>query len=113
MKDKIKYIIFGVVSALFLGWILFSEIRCNKLRKELNAEKIKNLEYIDSLVYINREHQKNIEKYESEIIDLESAIDSLQKVKQKVIIKKEEVIVSKDASSASQLLKDNLKKWKE
>ena len=113
MKDKIKYIIFGVVAALFLGWILFAEIRCNKLRKELNAEKIKNLEYVDSLTYINKEHQKNIEKYESEIIDLESAIDSLQKVKQKVIIKKEEVIVSKDASSASKLLKDNLAKWKE
>lgn len=111
MKDWIKYTLFGVVSAILIGFIVFTQVRYNKLQKELNEEKHKNLERIDYLENQNKEYQKNIEKYQSDIIDLESAIDSLNKVKQKVIVKKEEVIISKDVSSAANLLKDNLQKW--
>lgn len=109
-KPYIKYIAFGVLALIFIIWIICSQVKCNKLQKQLNEEKIKNLEYVDSLTYINREHQRLIDKYESEIVDLESAIDSLTKVKQKIIIKKDEVIVSKDVSSAVKLLRENLEK---
>ena len=110
MKDWIKYVLFGVVATILIGFIVFTQVRYNKLQKELNEEKHKNLERIDYLENQNKEYQKNIEKYQSDVVDLESVIDSLNKVKQKVIVKKEEVIVSKDVSSAANLLKDNLQK---
>jgi len=111
-KENIKYIIFGVVTLTVLGFLIFSQVKCNKLQKQLNQERIKNLEQVDSLVYVNREHQRKIEEYQKDIISLQSAIDSLKQVKQRIIVKKEEVVISKSTSSAANLLKQNIEKWK-
>ena len=89
MKEYVKYIIFGVIAIIILCWITFTQIKCNKLQKELNSERIKYLEQVDSLVYINREHQRQIDTYELKIKDMQKTVDSLYKVKQKIIIKKE------------------------
>ena len=113
MDSKIKYILFGIISIIIILLIVIPQIKCNSLRNELNAERIKNLEQIDSLTYINREHEKLIKTYELQISEMETKVDSLKRLKNRVIIKKDEVIVSKDVSSAVNQLKSNLEKWKE
>lgn len=71
---------------------------------------IHNLEQFDSLNYINRIYLKQIKEYESEIKHLEKNVDSLNKIKNKIIIKRDEVIVSDNVSSAVNTLKLNLDK---
>ena len=108
MKLTIKQICcIGVILACFIG-IFITSIQNNKLRNELNKERINNLEQIDSLTYINQQHLKTIQLYENEVLGLKSEVDSLNKIKNKIIIKKDEVIVSDNISSAVEQLKLNL-----
>lgn len=72
--------------------------------------KIQNLEQVDSLTIINNNHLKRIKEYEYEISKLNSEVDSLYQVKNKVIIKKEKVLVSTGVSDAANKLKKNLDK---
>ncbi len=109
--SKVTNIICIVIGLLVCGLLIFSQIKCNKLQKQLNEERIKNLEQIDSLTYINKQHLEIIKTYELKVSELNSEIDSLEKVKNKIIIKKDEIIVSNDASSAANLLKKNLELW--
>ena len=111
IKLDLKQIIYLVISGIILAWLIISQVRCNKLQKELNKEKINNLELVDSLTYINKIHLKNIEKLNSEISDLKYSIDSLEQIKNKIVYKKDGVIVSKDVSSGVEQLKHNLQKW--
>ena len=78
------------------------------MKKQIIQLKKESLEQIDSLTYINRQHLEQIKTYELKISELNSEIDSLEKIKNKIIIKKDEVVVSNDASSAANLLKKNL-----
>lgn len=108
MKLTIKQICcIAVILACFIG-IFITNIQNNKLRNELNKERINNLEQIDSLTYINQQHLKTIQLYENEVLVLKSEVDSLNKIKNKIIIKKDEVIVSDNISSAVEQLKLNL-----
>ena len=54
--------------------------------------------------------KKQISNYKTEVIQLEDAIDSLQRVKNRILIKKDQVIVSKSASEGIALLQENLSK---
>ena len=83
-------------------------MKCNHLRNQLNEEKMKNLEQVDSLEYANKQHLKQIKVYESQISELKMELDSLEKVKSKIIVKKDDVIVSNNVSEATKLLKENL-----
>ena len=90
--------------------IAIGGIKYNRLNKEYNKLKIESLEQVDSLVYVNRELEKQISNYKTEVIQLEDAIDSLQRVKNRILIKKDQVIVSKSASEGIALLQENLSK---
>lgn len=107
-NKEILYIVLGVLLVIWLG---ISQIKCNRLRNQLNEERIKNLEQVDSLYYINKQHLNAIKTYEFEVSELKSEIDSLQQLKNKIIVKKDGVIVSNNVSSAVNQLKQNLKSW--
>ena len=111
MKSNIKEIIFCTLVIIMLVWLIVSQIKCNSLQKQLNQEKIKNLEQVDSLIYINRQHENTINNCLLEIDDLKTKVDSLNGIKQQIIVHKDGVIVSKDVSSAVDQLKINLAKW--
>ena len=72
--------------------------------------KIQNLEQVDSLTYINNQYLKRIQEWESEVENLKESVDSLQKVKNQIIVKKDAVIVSESTSAAVEQLKQNLSK---
>jgi len=108
MKISVKSVIYIVVGLLICWLIIFTQIKCNKLQKQLNEEKIKRLEQVDSLNYINKQHLDKIKTYELKVSELNLELDSLQHVKNKIIVKKDGVIVSKNASIASKQLKQNL-----
>ena len=109
MKN-IKNIIFLLIGLIFFIWIVFTQIKCNKLQKQLNEVKIENLFKIDSLELLNRQHLNTIHLYEAELFCLKSEVDSLEKIKQQIIVKKDGVIVSNNTTIAVKKLKDNLKK---
>lgn len=110
MKLNVKFISYAI--GLFIcGLLIFSQIKCNKLQKQLNEERINNLEQIDSLTYINKQRLEIIKTYDLKVSELNSEIDSLERVKNKIIIRRDNVIVSSDASSAANLLKTNLELW--
>lgn len=111
MKLTIKQIIFFVIALILLAWIIVSQIKCNHLKKEINELKIQNLEQVDSLTYINEEHLKKIQSYEYEISKLNLEIDSLYGVKNRIIVKKDEVLVANSVSDAVDKLKKNLNRW--
>lgn len=111
MNDK--KILYMIISIILLLLLVMANCRYNRLNKELNQLKIEATEQVDSLVYINRELQKQVDGYQTEVIHLEDVIDSLQRVKNKVILKKDEVIVSKSVSEGIVLLQKNLDKWSE
>ena len=111
MKLTIKQIIYFVIALILFIWIIASQIKYNNLKKEINQIKIQNLEQVDSLTYINKEHLKKIETYENEISKLNSEIDSLYGVKRRIFIKKDEVLVANSVSDAANKLKKNLARW--
>ena len=108
---NIKQIIYIAIALILFIWIISSQIKCNRLKKEINQIKIQNLEKVDSLNFINNQHLKRINTYELEISKLNSEIDSLQKVKNKIIIKKDEVLVANGVSDAANNIKKNLARW--
>lgn len=110
MDKKWLYLI---MSGILLIILVVSNFRYNRLNKELNKLKIESIEKIDSLTYINRELEKQVSDYKSEVIQLEDAIDSLQKVKNKIIVKKDQVLVSNSISEGITLLQENLSRWSE
>lgn len=108
MKLTGKQLLYLFVAIILIAWIVVSQIKCNKLQKEINHIRIENLEQVDSLTYINKEHLKRIDLYELEISELKSEIDSLEQVRSTIIVKRDVVVVSKSVSEASETLKHNL-----
>lgn len=108
MNDK--SILYLIISGVLILIILINGFRYNRLSKELNELKIQSTHQVDSLTYINRELEKQVNGYKQDVIHLEDAIDSLQKVKNKVIIQKDNVIVSNSVSESVEQLKENLEK---
>lgn len=106
-----KQILYIAIALLLFGWIVISQMKNNSLRKEINKLKVEKTEQIDSFAVINNQHLKKIQEYEVEISDLNRSLDSLQKVKNRVVVKKDGVVVSSNMSAAVKQLKQNLNKW--
>lgn len=109
MNDK--KLLYAIISGVLLILLIIGNFRYNRLSKQINQIKIENIEHVDSLKYINKELEKQISTYKIEISDLENTIDSLQKVKNKILVKKDGVVVSKSVSEGIVRLQNNLSKW--
>lgn len=108
-----KKLLYIIVLVLLLGILIINSFRYNSIVKKLNKLKIENAVQVDSLVYINHQLEKQISTYKIEVSDLENSIDSLQQIKNKIIVKKDEIIVSKSVSEGIVKLQENLSKWNE
>lgn len=111
MNDK--KLLYIIVSAVLLLLIIISNVRYNKVVRQLNQMKIEHAVNVDSLIYANEQLEKQISTYKIEVSDLEHEIDSLQLVKNRIIVKKNEIIVSKSVSEGIVMLQNNLSKWSE
>ena len=109
MKDK--SILFLIISGILLIILVINSFRYNRLSKEFNEFKKEYTEQVDSLTWVNHELEKQINEYKENVIYLEDAIDSLEHIKNKIIIQKDDVIVSKSVSDGVELLKKNLERW--
>ena len=109
MNDK--KILYLVISGILLLLLVVGNLRYNKVVKELNKLKLENTVKVDSLVYVNKEYEKQISVYKLQVETLEEEIDSLNKIKSKIITQKDKVVVSKSASEGVEQLKRNLEKW--
>ena len=108
MDDKkLLYIIISVILLLIL---IINNFRYNRIVKQLNQMKIENTVQVDSLIYTNKELEKQVSTYKIEVSDLEREIDSLQQVKNRIIVKKNDVIISKSVSEGIVMLQNNLAK---
>lgn len=103
-----KQIAIIIVGLILLLYIIISQIRYDKLKRQFNDYKINYSEQVDSLKYANQQYLQKINEYELDIIDLKNDVDSLEQLKRKVIIKKDNVIVSETISDGVEQLKDNL-----
>ena len=111
MNDK--KILYLVISELLLILLIVGNLRYNKVVKELNKLKLENTVKVDSLVYVNQEYEKQISVYKLQVETLEEEIDSLNKIKSKIITQKDKVVVSKSASESVEQLKRNLERWED
>lgn len=102
-----KYIIVGLVSILIIFGITLS-IKCARLEKENIKLKMEQNDIIDSIRFENRSLKENVSILESQVVDYEHKIDSLKKIKQKVVIEYKYVI-SKDLIDGVETLKNNIK----
>lgn len=108
MNDK--KILYLVISGILLLLLIVGNLRYNRVVKELNKLKLENTVKVDSLVYVNQEYEKQINVYKLQVETLEEEIDSLKKIKSKIITQKDKVVVSKSASEGVEQLKQNLEK---
>lgn len=102
-----KYIIVGLVSILIIFGITLS-IKCARLEKENIKLKMEQNDIVDSIRFENRSLKENVSILESQVVDYEHKIDSLKKIKQKVVIEYKYVI-SKDLIDGVETLKNNIK----
>ena len=102
-----NYIIIGLVSILVVFGIAVS-IKCSNLEKENVKLKLEQMSIIDSIKIENEILEKDIKLLEKQIKSNENTIDSLNAIKQKVIIEYK-YIVSKDLSEGVEILKNNLR----
>lgn len=102
-----KYIIVGLVSILIIFGITLS-IKCARLEKENIKLKMEQNDIVDSIRFENRSLKENVSILESQVVDCEHKIDSLKKIKQRVVIEYKYVI-SKDLIDGVETLKNNIK----
>lgn len=108
VKLNFKQILCIIVGLVLVALVAITQIKCNHLQKQLNLERQMNLELVDSLTYVNRFYFKQIEQYESEVKVLEKHIDSLKIVKERLVEKRDGVMVSTNISPAVEQLRKNL-----
>lgn len=102
-----KYIIVGLVSILIIFGITLS-IKCARLEKENIKLKMEQNDIVDSIRFENRSLKENVSILESQVVDYEHKIDSLKKIKQRVVIEYK-YIISKDLIDGVETLKNNIK----
>lgn len=102
-----KYIIVGLVSILIIFGITLS-IKYARLEKENIKLKMEQNDIVDSIRFENRSLKENVSILESQVVDYEHKIDSLKKIKQRVVIEYKYVI-SKDLIDGVETLKNNIK----
>lgn len=102
-----NYIIIGLISILIVFGITIS-IKCASLEKENIKLKMEQNDIVDSIRFENRSLKENVSILESQVVDYEHKIDSLKKIKQRVVIEYKYVI-SKDLIDGVETLKNNIK----
>ena len=102
-----NYILVGLVSILIVFGIVVS-IKCSKLERENIKLKIEHNNIVDSIKVENEALETNILILEDELVKCEHKIDSLKKVKQKIVVKYK-YVVSNDLTEGVGKLKENLK----
>lgn len=102
-----NYILIGLVSILIVFGIIVS-IKCSKLEMENIKLKIEHNTIIDSIKIENKTLETNIVLLEDKLIKCEHKIDSLKKVKQKIVVKYK-YAVSNNLTEGVGKLKENLK----
>lgn len=102
-----KYIIVGLVSILIIFGTTLS-IKCARLEKENIKLKMEQNDIVDSIRFENRSLKENVSTLESQVVDYEHKIDSLKKIKQRVVIEYKYVI-SNDLIDGVETLKNNIK----
>ena len=102
-----KYIIVGLVSILIIFGITLS-IKCARLEKENIKLKMEQNDIVDSIRFENRSLKENVSILESQVVDYEHKIDSLKKIKQRVVIEYKYVI-SENLTDGVETLKNNIK----
>lgn len=108
-----RHTIYGIIGLLLLCLVIYFQIRCIKLANALDKAQIEILNQSDSIDFINKQHIKTIKLYEAKISELNIQIDSLDNIKQQIIIRKDDIIVSDNISDAVLKLKENLSIWKD
>ena len=102
-----NYIIIGLIIILIVFGISLS-IKCAHLEKENVKLKTEQNYTIDSVKFENKELKENVKTLSNKIVECEYKIDSLKKVKQKVIIE-HKYVISKDLTEGVETLKNNIK----
>lgn len=102
-----NYIIGGLISILVIFGI-FMSIKCSKLERENIKLKTEQGSLIDSIKMENKLLKEDINLLNYDLQQSKHKIDSLNKVKQTVIVKKE-YIVSENLTEGVKTLKENLR----
>lgn len=102
-----NYIIAGLISILIVFGIIVS-IKCSKLEKENIKLKIENGNIADSIKIENEILHQKISLLSNDLEYYKHQIDSLNNIKQRVIVKSE-YIISNDLIDGAKLLKENLR----
>lgn len=102
-----NYILIGLVLILIAFGITIS-IKCATLEKENAKLKVEHNNIVDSINVENKMLETNILLLEEELVKCAHEIDSLKKLKQKVVVKYKYVI-SNDLTEGVGKLKENLK----
>lgn len=102
-----NYILIGLFSILIVFGIVMT-IKCSKLERENIKLKTEQNTIIDSIKIENEILEKDIIHLSNQILICEHKIDSLKKVKQRVIVEYQYVI-SNNLEDGAKKLKENLK----
>lgn len=103
----VTYIIGFLFSILVVFGILLS-IKCSKLERENIKLKTEQNSLVDSIKMENKLLKENINLLNYDLQQSKHRIDSLNEVKQTIIVKKE-YIVSENLTEGVKTLKENLK----
>lgn len=107
MSRIVTYIIGFLFSILVVFGILLS-IKCSKLERENIKLKTEQNSLVDSIKMENKLLKENINLLNYDLQQSKHKIDSLNEVKQTIIVKKE-YIVSENLTEGVKTLKENLK----
>lgn len=102
-----NYILIGLLSILIIFGIVMT-VKCSKLERENIKLKTEQNTIIDSIKIENEILEKDIIHLSNQILICEHKIDSLKKVKQRVIVEYQYVI-SDNLEEGAKKLKENLK----
>ena len=102
-----NYILIGLFSILIIFGIVMT-VKCSKLERENIKFKTEQNTIIDSIKIENEILEKDIIHLSNQILICEHKIDSLKKVKQRVIVEYQYVI-SDNLEDGAKKLKENLK----
>lgn len=102
-----NYIIGGLISILVVFGI-FMSIKCSKLERENIKLKTEQGSLIDSIKMENKLLKEDINLLNYDLQQSKHKIDSLNEVKQTIIVKKE-YIISENLTEGVKTLKENLR----
>lgn len=107
MTSIIKYIYLTIFILLF-GFCIFRTFSYYKINKEYNSYKERIELITDSLEYINNSIRIKLDSTLNVCDELSFKIDSLNDVKQQIIIKKESYKINDNILDGVEILKKNL-----